>query len=51
MAIVMYALHENTYVYMEFKRNHFLRIYIKCYIVVHYFYKWHAYMYGIKNMD
>jgi len=40
----MYTLHE-THVYMKFKWIQFLRDLQKCYILVRYFYKWHAYMY------
>jgi len=49
MAIVMYALHENTYVY-EVQMESFFRDLWKCYILVCYFYNWHAYMYkGLIN--
>jgi len=44
MAIVMYALHENTCVY-EVQIESFFRDFLKCYILIHYFYKWHGYMY------
>jgi hypothetical protein len=40
----MYALHEITCVY-EVQVKSFFRDLYKCYILVHYFYKWHAYMY------
>jgi hypothetical protein len=44
MAIVMYALHENTCVY-EIQMESFFRDFLKCYILIHYFYKWHGCMY------
>jgi hypothetical protein len=44
MAIVIYALRENTCVYKIQVESFFKDLY-KCYILVYYFYKWHAYMY------
>jgi hypothetical protein len=49
MAIVMYALHENTCVY-EIQVESLLKDLLNIYILVGYFYKWHAYMYkGLIN--
>jgi hypothetical protein len=43
MAVVIYALHENTCVY-EVQMESFFRDLKRCYILVCYFYKWHAKM-------
>jgi hypothetical protein len=44
MAIVIYALHQNTCVY-EVQMESFFRDLWKYHILVHCFYKWHAYRY------